>query len=170
MRRFAATVLLTSLASILPLSAQQPSGSIDVPAGARVVLQARGEGVQIYSCKTTNGAIAWTLTGPDAQLRNAAGQVIGKHFAGPTWQLTDGSTVQGALIASQPSPEAGSVAWLLLRAKPGTATGRMSDVAFIRRTETQGGAAKPSACRSADDIGNAQRVHYSATYTFYAAK
>ena len=29
------------------------------------------------------------------------GKVIGKHFAGPTWQLTDGSEIKGKLMASQ---------------------------------------------------------------------
>jgi hypothetical protein len=170
MLRLAAIGILVSVASIWPLGAHQPGGAIDVPTGARVVLEARGEGVQIYACKDTGGTVAWVLTGPEAQLLDAGGKTIGKHFAGPTWELTDGSTVQGVLMASQPSPDAGSVAWLLLRAKAGSATGRMRDVAFIRRTETHGGAADPSACRSAGDVGKTVRVPYSAAYTFYAAK
>lgn len=159
-----------SAGSILPLGAQQPGASIAVPTGARAVLEARGTGVQIYACKDTGGAIGWALTGPEARLLDASGKAIGKHFAGPTWELTDGSTVQGAPVASQASPEANSVAWLLLRAKTGSATGRLRDIAFIRRTETHGGVADPSACRSAGDVGKSLRVPYSATYTFYAAK
>jgi len=161
--------LLMAVGVVLALNAQQSGGSIDVP-GGRVVLEARGEGVQIYACKDAGGAIAWALTGPEAQLLDPAGRAIGKHFAGPTWELTDGSTVQGVLMASQPSPEAGSIAWLLLRAKPGTARGRMSEVAFIRRTETHGGVADPSGCREAGDVGKTARVAYNAHYAFYAAK
>ncbi|HEY1499012.1 MAG TPA: DUF3455 domain-containing protein [Acidobacteriaceae bacterium] len=161
---------LVSFGLILAAGAQQPAGSIDVPAGARVVLEARGEGVQIYACKDTGGSIAWVLTGPEARLLDGAGKQIGKHLAGPRWELTDGSAVQGVLMASRPSPETGSVAWLLLRAKPGTATGKMSEVAFIRRTETHGGAADPSGCRDAGDVGRTTRVAYDAHYAFYAAK
>jgi hypothetical protein len=158
------------MVSILPVAAQQPGGSIEIPSGSRLVLEAQGEGVQIYACKEAGAAMSWALTGPEAQLLDPAGRPVGKHFAGPTWQLTDGSTVQGVLMASQPSGEAGAVAWLLLRAKPGTATGKMTEVAFIRRTETHGGVADPAGCRSAEDAGKTARVPYSAHYAFYAAK
>jgi hypothetical protein len=77
--------------------------------------------------------------------------------------------VQGQLMASRPAPASGSVAWLLLRAKPGTATGSMAQVAFIRRTETKGGVAPPAGCEAAKDAGTVVRIPYSADYTFYAA-
>jgi hypothetical protein len=157
---------LTTLAT----AAQQPAASIDVPAGARAMLQAKGEGVQIYACTVTGGAAKWTLLGPDAKLLDPAGKQIGTHFAGPTWKLEDGSQVQGQLIASQPSPYAGSVAWLLLRAKPGSPTGQLTAVAYIRRTETHGGAPGAASCQSPSDSGKTARVPYSATYTFYAAQ
>lgn len=150
--------------------AQQASASIDVPAGARVVLQAKGDGVQIYTCTAAQDGPKWVLKAPDAKLLDEAGKTIGSHFAGPTWKLDDGSQVQGELMASQPASEAGSVAWLLLRAKAGTATGALADVAFIRRTETHGGVAEKSGCKGAGDVGNSVRVPYSATYTFYAAQ
>jgi hypothetical protein len=124
-----------------PLAAQQTGAPIDLPAGARAVLQVKGEGVQIYTCTDANGGLKWVFKAPDAKLLNASGQEIGSHFAGPTWKLADGSQVQGQLVASMPAPQADSVAWLLLRAKHGTATGTFANVAFIRRTETHGGAA-----------------------------
>jgi hypothetical protein len=157
-------------ASLAPLAAQQPSGSVDVPAGARVVLQAKGEGVQIYVCTAAGGASKWTLQGPDAKLLDVAGKQIGTHFAGPTWKLDDGSQVQGQLMASQPSPDAASVAWLLLRAKPGSPTGQLAAVAYIRRTDTHGGMPDADACQGQSDGGKTVRVPYSATYTFYAAQ
>jgi hypothetical protein len=110
------------------------------------------------------------LKAPDAKLLDDSGKEIGSHFAGPTWKLADGSQVQGALVASMPSPEAGSVPWLLLRAKPGTATGTFANVAFIRRTETHGGAAPESGCQTSVDAGKTAQIPYSATYTFYAEK
>ncbi len=85
------------------LHAQQASGSIDLPAGVRIVLQAEGDGVQIYMCTAGNDRPRWVLKAPDAKLMDAAGKIIGSHFAGPIWRLEDGSQVQGELIASQPA-------------------------------------------------------------------
>jgi hypothetical protein len=170
MRRFwtvAAGIACVALAA----GGQQTGGSIDVPAGARMVLEARGTGVQIYQCGAgTNGAFAWALQGPDAKLLDFEGHTLGTHFAGPTWKLNDGSQVQGTLVATQQATQAGAVPWLLLRAKPGSATGQLADVAYIRRTETEGGLPDVSACRTSADAGKTVRVPYLAKYTFYAEK
>src|SRR5580692_5526180 len=104
--------LIVVAASATALNAQQPAGSIDVPEGARVVLTAKGDGVQIYSCSDSNGGFKWVLKGPDAKLLDADGKVIGTHFAGPTWQLNDGGLVQGELPVPKQSPEKGSIPWL----------------------------------------------------------
>ncbi|HEX4005375.1 MAG TPA: DUF3455 domain-containing protein [Acidobacteriaceae bacterium] len=168
--RFVLSIFLAATVAIPSLSAQQGAGSVEPPAGARVVLQAKGEGVQVYGCASGANGFAWALQGPDARLLDAVGKQIGTHFAGPTWKLNDGGQVQGALIASEASPDAGSVAWLLLRAKAGTATGSMAEIAFIRRTETHGGVASKTQCATASDAGKTVRVPYTATYTFYAAQ
>jgi hypothetical protein len=155
------------LFSVLALPGQQVAG-IDLPADARVVLEAKGDGVQIYACTETPDGLKWTLKGPDARLLDASGTTIGSHFAGPTWKLADGSQVQGELIASKPASAADSIAWLLLRVKAGTATGRFATVELIRRTETHGGVAADSGCRSAGDAGKTARIPYTATYSFFA--
>jgi hypothetical protein len=182
------TVSLTLAAASLPVLQARQAGSIEPPAGAGIVLQAKGDGVQIYTCAASSGTGAsgtassgaeasggfkWVLTAPDAKLLDASGKAIGRHFAGPTWKLEDAAQgpgqVQGQLMASQPAPESGSVAWLLLRAKPGTATGSLAQVGFIRRTETHGGAAPQAGCEAAKDAGKVVRIPYRADYTFYAA-
>lgn len=147
--------------------AQNPGSSIDAPPGSRVLLQFRGEGVQIYACARMENGFKWTFKGPDAKLLDNAGKEIGTHFAGPTWKLTDGSQVQGELVASQPSPDSGSVPWLLLRAKAGTGSGALAGVAFIRRSETHGGVAPAAGCQGSGDLEKTVRVPYSATYSFY---
>lgn len=147
------SLLIASAASF----AQQPT-PIDVPAGGQLLLEARGEGFQIYTC---TGA-KWVLKAPDAKLLDAKGEVIGSHFAGPTWKLNDGSEIKAKSIATQPSPESGSVAWLLLQALPGSGSGKFSGVTYIRRTETHGGIAPQAACVSGES-----RQHYTATYSFY---
>ena len=168
--RVLAASLVAATVSILALPAQQTGGSIDPPAGTRAVLQAKGDGVQIYVCSSAHDGFKWTLKAPDAKLLNASGKMIGSHFAGPTWRLLDGSRVQGELITSQPAPEANSVAWLLLRAKVGTATGSLANVEFIRRTETHGGVAAESDCQNSHDAGKTIQIPYTATYTFYEEK
>jgi uncharacterized protein DUF3455 len=151
-------VLLAICLVTFSLSAEQTSSSIDVPQGVHLLLQAKGKGVQIYTC--TSGE--WTLKAPDAKLLDARGKVIGSHFAGPTWQLTDGSQLKAKAIGSQPSPETTAVAWLLLQALPDSGTGKFANITYIRRTETHGGVAPNKACASGET-----RVPYTATYSFY---
>ncbi|MGA2218969.1 MAG: DUF3455 domain-containing protein [Terracidiphilus sp.] len=172
--RIPAAFLIAIAASLTALQAQQtppqPPASIDLPAGPQVVLEAQGNGVQKYLCTEihdgTNSGLKWVLTGPDAKLLDASGKNIGSHFAGPTWKLNDGSQVQGDLIGSKPSPQANAVPWLLLRAKAGTATGSLANVAYIRRTETIGGVPLTSVCESGKNL----QVGYTAKYTFYSVK
>jgi hypothetical protein len=134
-----------------------------------MVLQAKGVGFQVYVCTSTREGSDWVLKAPDAKLFDASGKEIGTHFAGPTWKLTDGSQVQGELIASRPAPEPNAVPWLLLRSRPGTATGKLAGVAFIQRADTHGGSAPATGCRSPGDLDQSLRVPHSATYTFFAA-
>src|ERR1700739_621923 len=163
--RILAASLITAAASILTLYAQQ-IGPVDPPAGTRAELQAKGDGVQIYVCTKAGDGFKWILNAPDAKLLDSSGKMIGSHFAGPTWRLLDGSQIQGERIASKPAPEAKSVAWLLLRAKPGTATGSLAKVEFIQRTETHGGVASASDCQNSQDEGKTAKIPYTAKYTF----
>jgi Protein of unknown function (DUF3455) len=160
------TVLLTAIT----LLAQQSSISNDAPPGTRPILEVKGDGFQIYTCTSSAQGQKWMLKAPDAKLLDASGRVVGTHFAGPSWKLSDGGEVQGELIASRPSPDPDSVPWLLLRAKPGTATGSLASVAFIRRSNTHGGAAGTTGCQTDADTGKSERIPYTATYTFYSAQ
>src|SRR5271163_827138 len=137
--------------------AQTEKESIDVPPHSRLLLRAVGSGDQVYGC--VNGR--WALTAPDAKLLNQEGSVIGRHFAGPTWQLNDGSSVKGRAVAKQVAPDATAVPWLLLESVGGT--GRLVAVRFIQRTETHGGNASDGSCSE----GAMRRVPYTATYSFY---
>jgi hypothetical protein len=129
-------------------------------------IEAFGKGVQIYTCKATNGVYAWSLKAPDANLLDAKGRVIGKHFAGPTWQASDGSTVVGESLNASPSPDAGAIPWLVLHAKSHNGSGTMTAVQYIVRTRTEGGVAPSSGC-DASHVGNEIHVPYSAIYLFF---
>lgn len=156
-----AVILFTALTTAVAAIAQQNApSSIDLPPGTHeLLLEAKAEGVQIYACTDGN----WTPKGPDAKLLDLQGSVIGTHSAGPTWKLNDDSEVKGKVLASQPSPEEGSVPWLLIQAIPDSGSGQLTDVIYIRRTETHGGAAPKENCTSGES-----RQPYTATYSFYS--
>ena len=135
-------------------------------AAAEPAIQVTGKGVQIYTCNPAGRAFAWELKGPEAVLLGEGGKVIGRHFAGPSWQAQDGSTIVGEPVASSPSPLSGSVPWLVLRVKSASGTGLFSNVGYVARTSTQGGAAPTTGCDPAH-AGLEVRAPYSATYTFF---
>ena len=139
--------------------AQTANQSIDVPPDSRLVLRALGSGDQVYGC--VDGS--WILKAPDAKLLDQEGSVIGQHFAGPTWQLNDGSRVEGKAIAKQVAADANAVPWLLLHSAGGT--GRLAAVRFIQRTGTHGGNAPDDSCGPSE----MRRIPYTATYSFYEA-
>jgi len=129
-------------------------------------IQAFAKGVQIYTCTVSNGAFAWTLKAPDASLHDAKGQLIGKHFAGPSWQANDGSTVVGEPLNVSPSPSPHAIPWLVLRAKSHSGSGDLAQVAYIVRTQTEGGVAPAAGC-DAGHAGAEARIPYSAVYLFF---
>ena len=155
--------------ALLP-SAGRPSLAQAVPVplavGKSVVLlQALGSGIQIYTCKARDAHhYAWVLKAPDAVLTGSDGSRIGRHYAGPTWEASDGSKVVGQLLASAASP--GNIPWLLLSAKSTPGKGRFSKVTYVERVFTFGGTA-PKTGADAAHAGAETRVPYTATYIFY---
>ena len=117
-------------------------------------------------CRASAGVHAWTLKAPDATLRDAKGNVIGKHFAGPSWQANDGSQVVGEPLNVSPSPNPGAIPWLVLRAISHTGAGEMAGVGYIVRTRTEGGVAPASGC-DASHVNAEVRVPYGAIYLFF---
>jgi hypothetical protein len=160
-KRVRMIAFVLAVACIAPDSvAQTAKESIDVPPDSRLLLRAIGSGDQVYGC--VNGS--WALKAPDAKLLDQEGSVIGRHFAGPTWQLTDGSWVRGKAVAKQVAPNTTGVPWLLLESVGGA--GSLRAVRFIQRTETHGGNAPDVSCGP----GATLRVPYKAIYSFYEAK
>jgi hypothetical protein len=146
--------------------AQGKTVRFDDSSTATLILKARGEGVQIYTC-VKDADWAWKFKGPEATLFDEHHKAIGKHFAGPTWRLDDGSEVQGKLLESKPQP--GTIPWLILSAKSTGGEGRLSNAGAVRRTETQGGLAPTIEC-DAQHEGAEVRVTYSAVYSFFDTK
>jgi hypothetical protein len=133
---------------------------------ATLVLKARGEGFQIYTC-VKGDDWAWKLKEPEATLFDENHKAIGKHFAGPTWRLDDGSEVQGKMVESK--AQAGTIPWLILSAKSTGGAGRLSRVDAVRRTDTEGGLAPARGCDAGHE-GAEARAPYSASYGFFDTK
>jgi len=147
-----------------------PTG-IQVEAGNVPYLMGHARGTQNYTCQSTATGIAWTLVAPDATLFNDRARPIMRHYAGPTWEARDGSTVVGAKVNGV-TVDATAIPWLLLR-KTSTSMGpdggdRLMGTTFIQRVNTTGGLAPASGCDAAH-LGAAINVPYTADYFFYTA-
>jgi hypothetical protein len=143
--------------------------SIKVPSDVKPLLQGHASGDQIYVCQaaSSNSQFAWVLSAPEATLVDNAGTEVAKHFAGPTWQATDGSQVKGKAVA-QAVADPGSIPWLLITSVDHTGAGVMSDVVTIQRINTKGGKAPVTGC-DPQHQGENKRVHYTADYYFYTS-
>src|SRR5579862_9121843 len=141
--RMGAGPVLLALSTLSVAGAPGIPDAIKVPAGEKLLLKAHATGFQIYTCKADGGNAQWELKAPDADLHDRKGAVIAHHFAGPTWKHKDGSQVTGKASAHVDSPDAGSIAWLLLSATGHTGDGVFAKVSSIQRINTQGG--KPTA-------------------------
>src|SRR6202022_4057694 len=126
--------------------AQQVPEALKTPDNERMVLQAHAKGDQIYSCKVDGGQGAWMLKAPEAQLFDKDGKAFGEHFAGPSWEASDGSRVVGKAAANAPSPDGDSIPWLLVKGVSPEGTGVMAAVTSIQRINTKGGKAPASGC------------------------
>jgi FtsP/CotA-like multicopper oxidase with cupredoxin domain len=168
---FASARLLAAAIAVLPysLSAQQVPPELQPPANEQLLLQVHAKGDQVYTCKSEAAQFTWTLKAPDAQLFDKDGKPFGKHFAGPSWEASDGSRVTGKAAANAPSPDANSVPWLLVKVVSHDGAGVLSPVTSIQRLNTKNGKAPASGC-DASHVGQELRVPYSADYLFFAPK
>jgi hypothetical protein len=134
------------------------------------VLRLPAVGVQIYECKVVDGKpAAWAFVSPEADLFDESGVRVGKHYAGPTWEMNDGSKIVGTVKERANSTVPGAIPWLLLSAKSTGSAGKLEKVVSLQRVNTAGGVAPTTGC-AAGDIGKQARVYYKADYVYFAAK
>ena len=131
------------------------------PSNERPALQAHAEGDQVYVCDGSS----WMLSGPDAKLFTDSGKPTGSHFAGPTWEWSDGSRVTAQPVAVA-TPNADSIPWLLLKATNHQGEGVMQRVTSVQRLSTKGGKAPATGC-DPQHKGQEARSHYTALYLFF---
>jgi Protein of unknown function (DUF3455) len=139
---------------------------VPLPENTSIALAVVGDGVQIYESKpNATGAYQWVLKAPEAELKSLSGDVLGKHFGGPTWSLNDGSQLVGSLppVKALSAPDGRNIAWLLVAAKSKSDAGLLSKIDFVLRVATSGGVAPEEAPKTATDT---VRVKYQAVYLF----
>jgi len=100
------------IASFLPLlvaacsSVQTLTPTVNVPDKLKprdnksIAMIVPAKGVQIYECRAKKdqaGAYEWAFVAPEADLFDASGKKIGRHYAGPYWESTDGSKIAGTV-------------------------------------------------------------------------
>ena len=145
---------------------------IKVPGNETLLVAASASGVQIYECQAKEsdpGQYQWVFKEPEAQLLDVDGKKIGRHYAGPTWELNDGSKVVGEVKAHVASTNTNAIPWLLLHAKSHEGDGQFSKVTSIQRVDTGGGVAPTTGCDKTN-VGKEIRVPYTALYYFYVEK
>ena len=152
---------IAALVPLAPLHAQAPA-EINEP-DASIVAIYHAEGVQLYECSAgKDGKLAWTFREPVATLVSHQNLTVGRHYAGPVWELTDGSTIGGRPLARSPGKSADDIPWLKLAAINHRGDGKLEHVDIIQRINTRGGVA----AGPCDDVGQFRAVPYSADYTF----
>ena len=158
------TFLLHAAAALLATTAaiSTPSRAFDsAPApGEFLVSTLHAEGAQIYHCKPDwEGKLAWQFREPVATLL-LNGETVGRHFAGPSWEMLDGSGVSAKVTARAPGATQNDIPLLLLEVTASRGQGLLSGVTTIHRLNTTGGMAQ-GPCASA---GRLKSVPYSADY------
>ena len=110
------------------------------------------KGVQIYECRATKDpskGYEWAFVAPEADLFDARGNRVGRHYGGPHWESTDGSRILGTVKERADAPMADAIPWLLLSAKSVGPEGSFSKVISIQRLNTVSGVAPTTGCSQA---------------------
>jgi hypothetical protein len=137
--------------------------AIAAPGGEVLITTAHAVGAQVYECKFDSaGKLAWQFREPIATLF-IAGKTVGRHYAGPSWEMTDGSAVTGQVAAQAPGAGPNDIPLLKLEAASWRGMGQLSTITTIQRVNTRGGRAD-AAC---DSAGTYLSVPYTADYAFY---
>jgi hypothetical protein len=159
---------IATLSLLLPLLAGPAFAADPIPdalaaPGTVPVLTAHAEGEQIYECKAgADGKLNWSFREPRATLI-ADGKIAGKHYAGPTWELMDGSAVVGKVVANAPGKTTNDIAWLKLEVTAHRGSGgTLADVSAVQRINTVGG----QMAGPCDHAGETRAMPYTADYVF----
>ena len=161
-------ILLATVSLLSTEASAQVPAQIAAP-DATMVGTIHAEGAQLYECKrdtgstssAQSGTLSWKFREPIATLI-VDGKTIGRHYAGPNWDHSDGSGVKAKLASSVPGSTPNDIPWLKLEVTERRGNGILSDVATVQRINTKGGAVQGSC----ENEGNYRIEPYSADYVF----
>ena len=145
-----------------------PAAAAEVPdaiaaRGEILVATVQAVGAQVYECKAdANGKRVWQFREPVATLVSG-GETVGRHYAGPSWEMADGSIVTGKVAGRAPSATANDIPLLKLDVAQRRVRGQLSGITTIQRLNTKGGVAD-GRCELE---GAFLSVPYTADYAFY---
>jgi Protein of unknown function (DUF3455) len=155
-------LLLLSTPPVSAAAAEVPLPDALAAPGETVVLTAHAVGMQIYECKAgMDGKLGWAFREQLATLI-ADGKIVGRHFAGPTWELSDGSAVVGRVVASTLGATINDIAWLKLDVVSRRGSGMLANATTVQRINTVGGKLDDACDRPADS----RSMPYTADYVF----
>jgi hypothetical protein len=156
-----ALLLLAALVASASAAKTPLPAAIAAP-GETVVLSVHAEGAQVYECKAgTDGKFAWAFREPIATLL-VDGKTVGRHYAGPNWEYSDGSAVVGKTAGNAPGATPNDIPWLKLSVTSQRGSGLLTGVTTVQRINTQGGKLE-GVC---DTVGTFRSAPYSADYVF----
>jgi len=131
----------SALALLAPVGAYTSDGNRDpdlgecqvlrADEGSKVAFRAYAEGYQVYRWTGTG----WAFVGPEAILFDNDGEVVGIHYAGPTWESLSGSKVR-AVVSERCTPDPDAIPWLLLDSVGSEGPGIFHRVTQIQRLYT----------------------------------
>jgi len=154
--------LLLLLGSLTGAPAAETLPGAIVAAGEATILSVHAEGAQVYECKAgTDGKLAWAFREPIATLL-VDGKTVGRHYAGPNWEHSDGSAVTGKVAGNAPGTAPDDIPWLKLDVVAQRGSGVLTGATTVQRINTKGGKLD-GAC---DKAGGFRSMPYSADYVF----
>ncbi len=172
LKRRGGTWRLCVLGSSLLLSGCAMTPAASIPESLRpgpderFAFELSATGTQNYECRVVDGKAAWAFVAPEAELFGAGRRLEGTHYAGPTWDLSDGSKTVGTVKARADAPVGTAIPWLLLTARSTGGPGKLAPVTSIQRVNTVGGLAPSLPC-DAGKAGTSVKVPYTADYRYF---
>ena len=154
--------VLSIAASVVSASAQTSVPPAIAAPGETVVLTLHAEGAQVYECKAgPDGRLVFAFREPIATLM-VDGKAVGRHYAGPNWEHSDGSAVTAKAAGNAPGTTADDIPWLKLEVTTSRGSGVLSGVTTVQRINTRGGKLE-GGC---DKAGSFKSAPYAADYVF----
>ncbi len=164
MRKSAKLLVIAAGAWPIGIAFAQAPIAIEL-AGDTQIATFHAEGAQVYQCRAdAAGQLAWQFREPIATLLDG-GRTVGRHYAGPSWELTGGTTLTAKVVARAPGAANSDIPWLRLSVDSTKGSEPIATATTIRRLNTKGGVADGPCSHE----GAFLNVPYSADYIFLKA-